>query len=94
MTESEFRRLLLDTPMSKWDGIISDMWKGDKKELRDKCTSMVQHSAMLASYLDARGATGYSDQGHIQAARESNKMVVKIRRIFGFAYPEKGTISF
>jgi len=56
--------------------------------------ALIEKATRLRGYLDGRYGHGCGDQGHGSAVKESNRLVVKVRRALGFTFPERGALSF
>jgi hypothetical protein len=77
-----------------WQAQVDKLTSSQKQELSNWLDSVIERSARLRAYVDARGAVGCGDGGHNDGVKEGNKLVRKIRKALGFTYPNGHDLSF
>ena len=84
MIDPEILNVLEMAPF-KFDGYCSDLNNRAKlQRLEQALEGIATGAARLAAYIGQRDGHGCGDQGHGRAVRESNKVVAKVRRAFGY----------
>lgn len=65
----------------------------ERYELVGQLDCIIQTAAIAAGYLRAR-QSDYRDAGHAAGVKSANRLLVKVRRVLNYSYPEMGKISF
>ena len=86
-------RQLLDAPPAGLAQFAADTRPSDLSELARRLNSLAQHAALVAAYLEERGAYG-TDAGHKKALDQANRTLKRIRKAMGFSYPDRGAVNF
>lgn len=64
----------------------------DKRQIEETLSGLVQMAAWKWAYINERYGSGCGDQGHDDAVKEANRVLTKVRKAMGFAYPDSGAI--
>jgi hypothetical protein len=92
LTQDEAQELLYDVSPRDMEERADSMAPEDRRRLASHLESMATSAVWRSVYLDARYGHGCGDQGHGAAVKKANKVLVGLRKVLGYTYPERGAI--
>lgn len=84
ITATEAINAMKKYPASKWERWADGMTMEQRRAYVYMLGEIAARAAWMAAYLDSRHGSGCGDQGHAQAVKDSNKVLAKVRKAFGY----------
>lgn len=77
----------LDANQNEFNKLFVELEIGQVQELAKEADWLAQRSAIVAAYLEARGANGCCDNGHESGIHEGGRRLKTVRKALGYDFP-------